>query len=193
MSIGPKLSRFRPPREGMIAVMKTRDIHSGRLYRLSLLLAALAAMLMLLINAGGAGAAWPGKDGQVVFEGYRAIGGEGYERTGLRSFSFSSTNPATQLTSEMGDQDPQVSPNGLLVAFARVNGAGRYAIFLMNRDGGEVRQLTNPGERESDGEPAFDSSGTHVMFVRLKPGGKPYLLRRGRKSVAAEAGQWCRR
>ena len=129
------------------------------------LLATAAGSAFLMGSSDYASAAWPGSDGQIVFVGSQ-IAGESQEAVGLRSFSFGSSGPANQLTSEKGDHAPQVSPNGLLIAFARIVGTDGSAIFVMNRDGGDVRQLTNPGETESDGEPAFDAAGTHLMFVR---------------------------
>src|SRR5690242_2445984 len=141
-------------------------------------LPALALVLVIFSVLGDrADAAWPGRDGPIVYLGVRK--GErpyesGYLTTGLRVFEPGVPGSTRVLSEDPTDADPQVSPDGRTVVFSReiVSGlpfpdeTGR-AIFAIGIDGGGLRQLTGGGpEGESDVEPAFYPSGESVIFDR---------------------------
>jgi Tol biopolymer transport system component len=144
----------------------------------AVLLAALALVLVVAAILGDrADAAWPGRDGEIVFLGVRK--GElpyesGYLTTGLRIFEPGVPGSTRVLTLDPSDADPQVSPDGRTVVFSRVIASGLpfphetvRAIFAIGIDGSGLRQLTGGGpEGESDVEPAFYPSGNSIVFDR---------------------------
>lgn len=144
-------------------------------------LAALAALLFAVLLAAPAQAAWPGREGAVVYAG--VIPGTETKpyltvTAGLRRFTPGLAGSRVRLTTDLSDRDPQVSPNGRLVAFSRTvrtEGEASYSgIFVAAIDGNGVRQLTYGGSSESsDTQPTFDASGTRVIFVR---GGDLYSI-----------------
>jgi Tol biopolymer transport system component len=84
------------------------------------------------------------------------------------------------LTHDTVDEwDPAWSPDGTLIAYARV-GPALGGIHLMAADGSHVRRLTTMG---TDRAPAFSPDGRRVAFVRGRTirlvaatGGRPRLL-----------------
>lgn len=146
---------------------------------LAVLLGALALGLGVAApSSDRADAAWPGRDGPIVFLGVRK--GElpyesGYLTSGLRVFEPGVPGSLRVLTTDPSDSDPQVSPDGRTVVFSREVPSGLPfprpekvgAIFLIGVDGGGLRQLTDGGpEGESDVEPAFYPSGRSIVFDR---------------------------
>ena len=129
------------------------------------------------VFSDGASAAWPGRDGPVVFLGVRK--GElpyesGYLTTGLRVFEPGVPGSTRVLTNDPSDADPQVSPDGQTIVFSRRVSSGLPyphetvdAVFAIGIDGSGLRQLTRGGlQGESDVEPAFYPSGESVVFDR---------------------------
>jgi Tol biopolymer transport system component len=145
------------------------------------LLATLAVLVLAALQAMPAQAAWPGREGAVVYAG--VIPGTETKpyltmTVGLRRFTPGLAGSRVRLTTNPSDRDPQVSPNGRLVAFSRTvrtEGEASYSgIFVAGIDGNGVRQLTYGGSSESsDTQPAFDASGARVIFVR---GGDLYSI-----------------
>jgi dipeptidyl aminopeptidase/acylaminoacyl peptidase len=145
----------------------------------AVVLAALALVLVLAAVLGDrAKAAWPGRDGAIVYLGVRE--GElpyesGYLTTGLRVFEPGVPGSIRVLTDDPSDADPQVSPDGRTVVFSREVPSGLPfpypekvgAIFAIELEGGGLRPLTGGGpEGESDVEPAFYPSGESIIFDR---------------------------
>ncbi|HET8954668.1 MAG TPA: hypothetical protein VFN18_03305 [Solirubrobacterales bacterium] len=144
----------------------------------ALLLAALALVLVAAAVLGDrADAAWPGRNGEVVYLGVRK--GElpyesGYLTTGLRVFEPGVPGSTRVLTEDSTGADPQVSPDGRTVVFSREIASGLpfphetlRAIFAIGIDGDDLRQLTGGGPQgESDIEPAFYPSGESIVFDR---------------------------
>ena len=156
-----------------------------------------------------AGAAWPGRDGSVVYLGVRK--GElpyesGYLTTGLRVFEPGVAGSKRVLTDDPSDADPQISPNGQTIVFL-TPGSQRPSL-PPSGDGGGLschryrRERTAAADRrwaggESDVDPAFirragasSSTGRAVpparenLSVRLDGSG----LRRLTNSPAREQG-----
>lgn len=134
-------------------------------------LAILAALLIAL--AGGvppAEAAWPGREGQVLYAGL--VQGQpkrSYTAVGLRAFNPDLPASATQITTDRFDLDPQVSPDGRLVVFSRRVREGMEetasGIFVAGVDGSGLRQLTDGGTGYGgDFQPSFYPSGRQIVF-----------------------------
>ena len=135
-----------------------------------------ALLATALLSSATAAASWPGANGPLVFAA-GAIGpeGEGEARKGIWSSSLSA--PAEQikkLTRNPSDTDPAVSSDGRLIAFSsgvppEAGGfPSRRAIFLMQADGGGLRQLTAGNQIDED--PAFTRSGRALLFSRVAAG-----------------------
>ena len=144
---------------------------------IALVLALLAMALGVAAFLGDrAAAAWSGVDGPIVYLGVRP--GKppyesGYLTTGLRVFEPGVPGSSRVLTTDPSDADPQVSPDGRTVVFNRETDSGlpfpyetERAVFAVGIDGSGLRQVTDGGERGSDFEPAFYSSGESIVFAR---------------------------
>jgi dipeptidyl aminopeptidase/acylaminoacyl peptidase len=136
-----------------------------------LLLATAATLAAALAPAAGA---WPGTNGQVVFGAYQG-GGEFQARgLGLRIAPLgASRSERTPLTEDPGDGEPQGSPDGRLVVFARASSTEPQnrepsTIYVIGADGSSLRPLTDG--RHVDREPAFSASGERVYFTRERAG-----------------------
>ena len=126
-----------------------------------------------------ASAAWPGRPGPVVYLGVRyepPPSSKGYVTTGLRVFEPGVLGSARQLTDDPTDSDPQVSPDGRTVVFARTSEVSEAnfvtSIFAIGIDGSGLRQLTSGTDY---GEPTFYPSGRAIAFVGPGVGGSPDL------------------
>lgn len=141
----------------------------------------LAALTLAVLLASPARAAWPGREGPVVFTG--VVPGEKPPENapvGLRRFTFGAVGSLTRLTIDPTDRDPQVSPDGRLIVFSRGLGTdpetqrAKSGIFVAAIDGSGIRQLTDGGSTETEGgtaegvdiEPTFTASGQRIVFVR---------------------------
>jgi Tol biopolymer transport system component len=133
----------------------------------------LLLIFVILALPSCAGAAWPGGNGRIVYraleQGFEA---EGQEPVGLAWTSGRRGAVPHQLTTDPTDQDPQVSPDGRLIAFARQvapqqpESAVHHAIFVVHFDGSGLRQLTAPPEECVDGKPTFAPRGERLFFIR---------------------------
>jgi Tol biopolymer transport system component len=150
--------------------------------RLCLVLLAVASWVT--VSPPPAGAAWPGRDGPVVYVGLDPAPdpihtAADYLATGLRSFVPGVPGSVVQLTTDPTDRDPKVSPDGRRVVFTRLihsaPGERVSGIFTINVDGSGLTQVTAgaPG-LTSDAEPTFFPSGERIALVR---GGDLYSLR----------------
>lgn len=150
--------------------MRTETLHSARLTPIAILAA------LLIVLGGGvplAEAAWPGREGPVLYAGL--VQGQpkrSYSAVGLRAFNPDLPASATQITTDRFDLDPQVSPDGRLVVFSRRVREGleetASAIFVVGVDGSGLRQLTDGGTGYGgDYQPSFYPSGQRIVFARL--------------------------
>jgi len=140
--------------------------------RLALALTALALAVCAAVPSA-ASAAFPGRDGKIVFGWFsfmeteegppsttvsaiQATGPTGGRAATLRGCTRTTARPDVGDCS-IGYGTPAVSPNGRLVAFD----AGD-ALALMRIDGSGFRRL--PAHSADDGEPAFSPSGKRIAF-----------------------------
>lgn len=140
--------------------------------RLALALTVLA-LAVCAVAPSTANAAFPGRDGKVVFSWFsfmeteagpptttvtaiQAAGPTGGRPATLRGCTRATGRPDAGDCS-IGYGAPAVSPNGRLVAFDAGN-----ALALMRIDGSGFRRL--PAHSADDGEPAFSPSGRRLAF-----------------------------
>jgi dipeptidyl aminopeptidase/acylaminoacyl peptidase len=123
------------------------------------LLALLLALVALLgTPAQQANAAFPGKNGRIVFTS---------NRDGAFNLEIYSMNPngsgVTRLTNSPGnDSQPAVSPDGNRIVFTS-NRDGDSDLYVMNADGSGELQITNFAANEV--QPAFAPDGQGIVFV----------------------------
>jgi Tol biopolymer transport system component len=67
--------------------------------------------------------------------------------------------------SPVGDQNPNVSPDGTKIAFQSTRDGGDTDIFTMNIDGSNPTNLT-PGNGTADINPSFSPNGASIAFQR---------------------------
>jgi Tol biopolymer transport system component len=154
-----------------------------------LALAALTAAAVLAAAAPSSHAAFPGRDGQVVFSWYSFMESEfapypSRTETAIRAAALSDSDATTLrgCTRETGKPDvgdcsigygaPAASPNGRRIVFDA--GAG---LALMRIDGSDLTPL--PAQSENDGEPAFSPSGRRLAFSAGPPLSVHHPLARG--------------
>jgi len=143
------------------------------------------ALLGAGILSSSASAAWPGRNGPVVYIGLGPAPpgvAVSYVAAGLRTFDPDVPGSMTQLTEDHTDRDPKVSPDGRRVVFSRTISrtleGSTSGIFVVNVDGTGLTQVTAGGPGgASDDEPTFYPSGNRIAFVRgsSEPEGRPGL------------------
>ena len=120
--------------------------------------ALLVALALLAISPGEAGAAFPGNNGKVVYES--VIGSPGRSQIFSRDSDGSNLKRLTTSVSAIDDHQPEVSPDGTKVVFARnAYGGPESGIWIMNIDGTGQQQLTDAGF-----QPTFSPDGTQIAF-----------------------------
>ncbi len=151
--------------------MSCRD----RFIAVALALLALALGVAAVLGDRAA-AAWPGRNGPIVYLGVRPETSNTaccspYKTTGLRVFLPGAPGSTRVLTVDPSDADPQLSPDGRTIVFSRQVSGGDSGsasrLFAIGIDGTGLRQLaTGTPEGVEESEPTFFPSGKSIVFVR---------------------------
>jgi TolB protein len=129
--------------------------------------AALPALgLAALFAAAPAQAAFPGVPGPIAYS--HVLIGESGDSGGLLAHGPREHDAPVQLTESPGDGSPSYSADGRLIVFAGNRDPGLEPrgshIYVMQRDGSGVRQLTSGAFYDSN--PSFSPNGQLVVFDR---------------------------
>lgn len=117
----------------------------------------IAFVLAMLLAMAPPAAAQTGRLALVVGGEIFTMRGDGAERVPL------TTTPGRRVS-----VDPDWSPDGQRIAFARGSATG--SIWVMGADGRGARRLTRPPGRGGDGAPAWSPDGARIVFSRLRFG-----------------------
>jgi TolB protein len=129
-----------------------------------------------LLMAPSASAAWPGKNGAIVFQAFSSGGTEeaGQVRGIWSARAGDTRERLRQLTTLSTDSDPQPSPDGLRIVFLRTTSpvvpgkSPTAAVYTMGADGSNPAQVTDGSS--IDAEPTFSAAGDRIYFTRLVRG-----------------------
>jgi Tol biopolymer transport system component len=146
----------------------TRTTHLGALTAAAGVLVAVGMMgLIMVALVDPARAAFPGKNGKIVFSSNRDGNYEIYsinsDRTGLNRLT---NNPAY-------DTDPAFSADGSQIAFVSERD-GNSEIYTMNTDGSGLKRITN--DPAGDIQPAFSPGGSgqsRLVFTSTRDTSNP--------------------
>jgi Tol biopolymer transport system component len=134
--------------------------------RSALLVLVLALLGVAAFAASPAGAAFPGKNGPIVYPFIHL--NEGDDTGGLRIHGPTLKPPSKALTGNPEDSNPAFSPSGRLIAFEgnRENPESSAShIYVVKSDGSGLRRLTSGKFKDED--PAFSADGKTVFFSRV--------------------------
>jgi TolB protein len=112
--------------------------------------------MAILASASAAGAAFPGQDGNIVFNSNRDVGAGDI-------YAIPPSGDVVRVTRSTGSSDPAYSPDGARIAFISANPGGAYQVFLMNADGSGRTPLTTGSSAKQ--EPAWSPDGREIAFV----------------------------
>ncbi len=126
--------------------------------------------LIMLPLASATKGSYPGGNGKILFEAFPV--------EGLYSEIYV-MNPdgsgITRLTSNsVGDYDPCWYPGGSKIVYSSGD-ASSSGIWVMNVDGSNQKQLTNPADDNYDMEPAWSPDGNKIAFIRQFTGGAAFV------------------
>jgi Tol biopolymer transport system component len=133
-----------------------------------LVAAGLLVLMVLAVEARPAGAAFPGKNGKIVFTSNRDGNYEIYTMNSDRSGPPSSWNVQRLTNNPAEDTDPAFNPEGTKIAFSS-NRDGNSEIYVMNSDGTGLQRLTN--DPAGDIQPSFSGPAggqSRVAFTRTR-------------------------
>jgi Tol biopolymer transport system component len=122
----------------------------------------LMVLVVAVLSAKPAAAAFPGMNGKIVFA---KAGGPGAGEIWAMNEGGSEQTRLTKGESAGAgrNRSPTFSPDGTRIAFVS-DREGNSDVFIMDADGSHQQNLTNH-DRE-DGEPTFSPDGLHIAFTR---------------------------
>lgn len=121
--------------------------------------------LLILLAAAPSRAAFPGVPGPIAYS--KVDASELTFTGGLFAHGPRKRDGSHRLTDDAEDGSPSYSPNGRLVVFSGNREAGEPRgshVYVMKRDGTDVRQLTSGSFVDSN--PSFSPDGQSVVFDR---------------------------
>jgi Tol biopolymer transport system component len=125
---------------------------------------------IMLPSALATKGSYSGGNGKIVFEAVPV--GELYSEIYVMNPDGSSI---TRLTSNsVGDSYPCWSPDGSKIVYSSGD-ASSSAIWVMNVDGSNQKQLTTPTDDNYDREPAWSPDGNKIAFIRQFTGGAAFV------------------
>jgi TolB protein len=125
-------------------------------------LAVLTGAVVLCMGVGSASAAWPGKNGPILF-----AGGDAGSGSGLWS-SRPNGSQMQHLTTDPTDSEVQTSADGRWIVFTRTvetGGEPAQRIFIARSNGSVVTEVTTGPV--FDRTPSFSRSGGRIFFSRF--------------------------
>jgi TolB protein len=116
----------------------------------------IALAWMALAAARRADAAYPGTNGQIVFQSDR-------DTAAGDLYAITPGGAPQRLTTSTGSSDPVYSPDGTKIAFVSANPGGAYQIFVANADGSGRTPVTSGSSAKQ--QPTWSPDGNRIAFV----------------------------
>jgi dipeptidyl aminopeptidase/acylaminoacyl peptidase len=127
-------------------------------------------VLVALVAAPAARAAFPGENGRIAFSG----GIRFNQHIATANPDGSDARSLTGIALPSGEREPSWSPDGKRLVFARHNDqSSMYEIWVMNADGGNLRRVTSGFPDDS---PQFTPDGSRIVFTRTRAHGQDLML-----------------
>jgi TolB protein len=135
----------------------------------------LAAAIATGALATSSQATLPGANGRIAFERLRFQNGPPWGELFVMNADGTGVHKITHPPNGTEDTDPDWSPDGSLIVFARAPAKGAYSIWVVKPDGTDLRRLTPycppgvgiPECPADDGWPVWSPDGAHIAFQRL--------------------------
>ena len=122
----------------------------------------------LALGAGGSDAAFPGKDGLIVFDGSRTGDDEIY------TMHSDGTHRTALTNNDVQDQWPTISPNGRSVVYTSARKNHQLDLYSSRLDGSHLRRLTsNPN---GDLLASYSPNGKRIVFESDRTGPSDIFL-----------------
>ena len=121
-----------------------------------------AAFLVVVLGTPTkpAEAAFPGKNGKIVFE-------SGISNEEIFTIKANGDNQTRLTNTRAGDEDPAFSPNGKMIAFASRR-TGNSDIYTVSANGTDIKRVTR--SESTDIDPAWSPDGTKIAFASGRNG-----------------------
>ncbi len=140
-----------------------------------LLLGLFVLLAWILVDAPLGGATAPSMNGRIVFERLRVHSGPTWGELFVANADGSDVTRITHPPRGTEDINPDWSPDGTRIVFARAPSTGAHSIWTVEADGTGLRRLTPPCPQgrgipacaADDGWPVWSPDGKHIAFQRL--------------------------
>lgn len=117
----------------------------------------------------------PGRNGRIAFERLRPVGPPLWGELFVMNSDGSDVQKVTHPPNGTEDTDPDWSPDGSRIVFARAPSKGAHSLWTVAADGTHLRRISPPCPpgrgipkcRADDGWPVWSPDGKHIAFQRL--------------------------